>query len=206
METTIDLDVRRATKATAATPEGDDPSADPKTPDAPKEIQKDDIAEPTVQAMSPKVMAAVSTVVSQVGSRTIPRSAGLQMLVLVGLTPEKADELLGEVGKTEFTTLAPEQERAHQELQAKHDKINRSLRSYKTMLQGVLARNRQGVLVTGSPIGSKQAMPEGPPYTGEPTQAGIKLDGLDEIEEILKQMEHDGDLVNGMFTQLGSKE
>lgn len=171
METTIDQDVRRATTAAAAVPGGPDPEA--------ATMQKDDITEISPTApFPPKTMAAIATIVAQVGSRTIPRSAGVQMLTLLGLSPEKADELLGETGTTEFTTLAPEALKAQEELQAQHAALNRSLRSYKTMLAGVLAKNKAGQLVTGSPIGQK-TVPEGPPFTGEPTQVGVKLDDAD---------------------------
>ncbi len=113
--------------------------------------------------MTPEQLTAATDVVSKVGARVIARDTGIAMLMAgFPLDADGAEAIMGETGKTVFTTPAPEHEAAHAALQQEHEALQRSHTSRGAMLSSVLAENKAGRLVQGSPIVRKQAA-EGDP-------------------------------------------
>jgi phage-related protein (TIGR01555 family) len=169
-ETTIDLDVRQAAMdadagALAAAGGGADPGQlAPGTP-APAAEHAEDI----------------HAVVDRVGSRAIPRDAGIaQLTTLFGLTPEQADQVMGETGRTHFT--APEAGHAAEleAAQAQTKKLEASNRGLRNVVARVIERNKRGELVLGNlfagpPTDTKpgDVLKEG---DSVPAEAGATLD------------------------------
>lgn len=140
-KTTIDLDVRRAAQDADATgAAAGDPSAPAALPAGP----------------DPEHAQGVADVIERVASRAIDRTAGVGMLqTMYGLAPDQAETVMGETGKSYFTTPEP----GHAaELQAAKDTAAKALRSQqstKAMLARVLERNKAGELVLGRIITGK---------------------------------------------------
>lgn len=142
-DTTIDLEAREsALKSGATAGEGEDTGeGGAGSPEAPAGSGASSGAPDT---------DAVTSIIAKVAAREIPRDAGVALLrAHVG---EQAESVMGEAGKTFFTTPEPghaeELAKAREELaQAK-----RSQMSAKAMLARVLESNRKGELVV-KPIG-----------------------------------------------------
>jgi len=99
-------------------------------------------------ALVPQVdMSPVSGIIEQVASRRIPRRAGIaQIAHALGVDEAKAEALLG----PEYYTAPEPQHAAEMErMRAEHAAAIRSQKSTKSMLQRVLAENREGRLWTG---------------------------------------------------------
>jgi 2'-5' RNA ligase len=139
-ETSIDMEVRRAALE-AAEAHAASGAAGGAT------------ATETDAAGDPEGMMAV---IERVASRAIDRAAGVGVLVTqFGLTPEVADQVMGETGRTYFT--APDHAHAKEldDLRAQHAALERSARGTKQLLARVLERNRNGELVLGNVIAAK---------------------------------------------------
>lgn len=97
----------------------------------------------------------VTQIVSDVASRKIPRDTGVAMLVSVcGMTLEAAEVTMGEAGRSFFTTPDPASTAELDSLRETHAAATRSNTSLRSLLKRVLAKNRDGVLVKGSPVGA----------------------------------------------------
>ncbi len=137
-EMQIDLDVRRAAQDADATAAA---AGDPSQP------------APLPAGPDPEHAQGVADVIERVASRAIDRTAGVGMLqTMYGLTPDQAETVMGETGKSYFTTPEPghaaELASAKQQLAA----AQRSQQSTKAMLARVLERNKAGELVLGNLI------------------------------------------------------
>lgn len=91
----------------------------------------------------------VSAVLARVASREIPRASGVALLEGLGLTPERAEAVMGEAGNTFFTAPEPGHAAALADAQAQVAQLTRSRDGVRGMLSRVLERNRQGELVVG---------------------------------------------------------
>lgn len=140
-KTTIDLGVRRAAQDADATgAAAGDPSAPVALPAGP----------------DPEHASGIMDVIERVGSRAIDRTAGIGLLTTTyGMSPDQAEQAMGETGRTHFTTPEPghaaELASAKQQLAA----AQRSQQSTKAMLARVLERNKNGELVLGRIITGK---------------------------------------------------
>jgi len=121
-ETTIDLDARREAQGGTLTGQSTDGGPD---------------------------SDEVSAVLARVASREIPRASGVALLEGLGLTPERAEAVMGETGNTFFTAPEPGHAAALADAQAQVAKLTRSRDGVRGMLSRVLERNRQGELVVG---------------------------------------------------------
>jgi hypothetical protein len=131
-ETVIDLEEREAVKASDG--------AGASTQD------------PTVDASQ---SSDVMDVVARVGRREIDRTSGIGILTSVfGLAPAAAEQVMGETGRTAFTTPPPEHDKALADAQGALASTQKSHAAIKAMLKRVLARNKAGQLVVGSPVGA----------------------------------------------------
>jgi len=72
----------------------------------------------------------------------------------LGIDAAKADEILGPIGTTFFTAPPASHADEMAALKSERDALHRSHQSTRAMLQRVLEKNRNGELVTGSPIGN----------------------------------------------------
>lgn len=98
----------------------------------------------------------IMDVVERVGTRAIDRAAGIGLLTTqFKLSPEQAEAVMGETGRTHFTTPEPGHAAEMEALKAQHASAQASARSAKQMLAGVLERNRKGELVVGRVIAAK---------------------------------------------------
>ena len=142
-DTSIDLEAREAAMAAdaAAAASPSDPSAETETEDA---ID-------AAQAPARIDHEAASAIISKVAGREIPRDAGVALLASsLGMTPEAAEASMGEAGRTFFTRPDPN----GPDLASEHAKLVASHRAVKSMLRRVLAKNKAGELVVGSPVGA----------------------------------------------------
>ena len=111
-------------------------------------------ASPTA-ALSPAQLEVVTSVLDKVSAREIPRETGVALLVsTLGIDAAKADEILGPIGTTFFTAPPASHADEMAALKSERDALHRSHQSTRAMLQRVLEKNRNGELVTGSPIGN----------------------------------------------------
>ena len=96
---------------------------------------------------------AVGDVVARVAGREIPRDAGVaQLQASLGLSPEEAEAAMGEAGRSFFTKPDPSDAATQAARDADHAKLQRSAASLKNVLRRVLAKNKAGELVQGSPV------------------------------------------------------
>jgi phage-related protein (TIGR01555 family) len=145
-------------------------------------------AETETDAADPE---GVMAVLERVGSRAIARSAGIGVLVTqFGLSPDAAEQVMGETGRTHFTTPDPASARELDDLRAQHAALERSARGTKQILARVLERNRNGELVLGNVIAAKptevspgDVLEEGDvvavPTNGAPAQDAAKAPRFD---------------------------
>ena len=91
----------------------------------------------------------VAAILAKVAGREIPRDSGLSMLMSLGLTPERAESVMGETGRTFFTAPEPGHAAALADAQAQVAKLTRSRDGVRGMLSRVLEKNRAGELVVG---------------------------------------------------------
>lgn len=91
----------------------------------------------------------VTAILARVAGREIPRDSGLSMLEGLGLTPERAEAVMGETGRSFFTAPDPGHAAALADAQAQVAKLTRSRDGVRAMLSRVLERNKQGELVVG---------------------------------------------------------
>jgi len=104
-------------------------------------------------ALNGAQVASLLSIVEQVAARQIPRATGVALVMAAfPLDGAQADHVLGEVGRTFFTTPPPEHAAAMATLKSEHAAMSRSHQSTRAMLASVLERNKRGELVTGSPI------------------------------------------------------
>jgi 2'-5' RNA ligase len=142
-DTTIDLEAREsALKAGGGMGEGEEPGEDGAgSPEAPAGSGASSGAPDT---------DAVTSIIAKVAAREIPRDAGVQLLQAhVG---ERAEAVMGEAGKSFFTTAEPGHAAELEKARAEAAAAKRSQMSAKAMLSRVLERNRAGELVV-KPIG-----------------------------------------------------
>lgn len=131
-ETNIDLAVRRAA------------------------IEADNAGEGGTAPADGGASEGIMDVVERVGTRAIDRAAGIGLLTTqFGLTAEQAEAVMGETGRSHFTTPAPEHAAEMDALKAQHASAQASARGAKQMLARVLERNRKGELVLGNVIAAK---------------------------------------------------
>ena len=90
-----------------------------------------------------------AAILARVASREIPRDSGLAMLAGLGLTPERAEAVMGETGVSFFTTPEPQHAQQLADAQAQVAQLTRSRDGVRGMLSRVLERNRAGELVVG---------------------------------------------------------
>lgn len=129
METTIDLDARKAAM--------DADASDPTTGDAPGGDHAD----------------AAAAVLAKVAAREIPRDAGVALLVSsLGMTQERAEAVMGETGRSFWTKPDPAHVAELDATRSENAALKRSQTSTKAMLARVLERNRNGQLVLGNVI------------------------------------------------------
>lgn len=121
-ETQIDLDARRVAQGAALEGEGTG-----------EDLDHDEVA----------------AVLARVASREIPRASGLAMLEGLGLTPERAEAVMGETGVSFFTAPEPSHAQELADAQAQVAQLTRSRDGVRSMLSRVLERNRAGELVVG---------------------------------------------------------
>lgn len=129
----------------------------------------------------------VTAILAKVAGREIPRDSGLSMLAGLGLTPERAESVMGETGRSFFTAPEPGHAAALADAQAQVAKLTRSRDGVRAMLSRVLERNKQGELVVGRLIAAAptdteegDVLEEGdtvPAVEGDPAEA---LDGAAE--------------------------
>lgn len=157
---TIDLDARQlALKGGGALGEGDDAGPDKAAQDG------------AASSGAPLDHDAVAAVIARVAGREIPRDAGVRLLArLVG--DADADAVMGEAGKTFFTTPEPGHAAELEAARAEAAAAKRSQQSAKALLSRVLARNRAGELVV---------MPIGP--AAEKAAEGIEPGDVVQVEE-----------------------
>jgi hypothetical protein len=91
----------------------------------------------------------VAAILAKVAGREIPRDSGLSLLAGLGITPERAEAVMGETGRTFFTTPEPGHAAALADAQAQVAKLTRSRDGVRGMLSRVLEKNRAGELVVG---------------------------------------------------------
>lgn len=91
----------------------------------------------------------VAAILARVASREIPRASGLAMLEGLGLTPERAEAVMGETGVSFFTAPEPSHAQELADAQAQVAQLTRSRDGVRSMLSRVLERNRAGELVVG---------------------------------------------------------
>ena len=121
-------------------------------------------ASPTA-ALSPAQLEVVTSVLDKVSAREIPRETGVTLMVAtLGIDAAKADEIMGPIGTSFFTAPPASHADEMAALKGERDALHRSHTSTRAMLQRVLEKNRNGELVTGSPIGN--ALPTVGPLDG----------------------------------------
>ncbi len=91
----------------------------------------------------------VSAILAKVAGREIPRDSGLSMLAGLGLTPERAESVMGETGRSFFTAPEPGHAAALADAQAQVAKLTRSRDGVRQILSRVLEKNKSGELVVG---------------------------------------------------------
>lgn len=129
METTIDLDARKAAM--------DADASDPTTGDAPGGDHAD----------------AAAAVLAKVAAREIPRDAGVALLVSsLGMAQERAEAVMGETGKSFFTAPEPGHAAEMDALRAQNKNLVASHRATRGLLARVIERNKKGELVVGNII------------------------------------------------------
>ena len=143
-ETHIDLEVRDVAKAANDNGESDETETPP-----PGDVQ--------AAAFNGAQIAALQSIIVAVATRQIPRESGVQMILLSfpTVSKERAELVMGDTGTGTFTTPAPDLEAKHADLQAQHAKLQRSHTATKAIMGRVLEANKNGQLVTGSPVGMK---------------------------------------------------
>ena len=130
-ETSIDLDARRAVQ----------------------EADKNAAHEVDESAPGAQHAQGVADVLAKVAAREISRDAGVALLCAsFGLDAETAERVMGENGRTYFTTPEPSYAQEMASLKDAHASLTRSHTSTRAMLARVLERNRAGELVI-NPIG-----------------------------------------------------
>lgn len=93
--------------------------------------------------------AEVAAILARVAGREIPRDSGLSLLAGLGLTPERAEAVMGEIGRSFFTAPDPGHAQQLADAQAQVAKLTRSRDGVRAMLSRVLERNKNGELVVG---------------------------------------------------------
>lgn len=121
-ETIVDLDARRAAMEAGARGEGG------------------------VEDLDHEEVAAI---LARVAAREIPRDSGLSMLAGLGLTPERAEAVMGETGRTFFTAPDPGHAQQLADAQAQVAQLTRSRDGVRQILSRVLEKNKNGELVVG---------------------------------------------------------
>lgn len=91
----------------------------------------------------------VAAILARVAGREIPRDSGLSLLAGLGITPERAEAVMGETGRTFFTAPEPGHAAALADAQAQVAQLTRSRDGVRAMLSRVLERNKNGELVVG---------------------------------------------------------
>jgi phage-related protein (TIGR01555 family) len=180
-DTTIDLEAREsALKGGGASGEGETEGEDGEGSGGPA-------GAPTG---APPDHDAITSIIAKVAAREIPRDAGVQLLAAhVG---ERAELVMGEAGKSFFTTPEPGHAAELEKARAEAAAAKRSQMSAKAMLSRVLERNRAGELVV-KPIGPAAekaaeeiqpgdvvAVEEEPADAGEPAE--MASGAADEVE------------------------
>ena len=101
----------------------------------------------------PADIDALSSIVSKVANREIPRETGIALLVSqCELSTTVAESTMGETGRTFWTKPDPSQVVGFDTLQAEHSKLQASHRGVQQYLARVLEKNKAGELVVGSLI------------------------------------------------------
>ena len=90
-------------------------------------------------------------VVKSVAAREIPRDSGLQAILaaMPGLAIEQAERIMGEAGKTFFTTPDPLAQPELEQLRAENAALKRSVHGLKTWNSRIVQRARDGGLELG---------------------------------------------------------
>lgn len=91
----------------------------------------------------------VAAILARVAGREIPRASGLALLEGLGLTPERAEAVMGETGDTFFTAPEPGHAQQLADAQAQVAQLTRSRDGVRQILSRVLERNKSGELVVG---------------------------------------------------------
>lgn len=89
-------------------------------------------------------------IIAKVAARELPRDGGVALLTAsLGMTPEDADRVMGEAGRTFFTAPEPGHAQALADAQGQVAQLTRSRDGVRQILSRVLQRNRDGELVVG---------------------------------------------------------
>jgi phage-related protein (TIGR01555 family) len=92
--------------------------------------------------------AKAMPILEKVAARAIPRSTGVKMLAGMGIAPERAEEIMGDVGTSHFTSAPLDHEQQLATMKSNLAKSERSKLSSSSMLKRILEANRRGVLVS----------------------------------------------------------
>lgn len=120
-ETIVDLDARRAAMESGGEGSGED-------------LDHDEVA----------------AILARVAGREIPRDSGLSMLSGLGLTPERAEAVMGETGKTFFTAPDPGHAAAMDAMKGDLAKAQASLRGHQAYTARLIQRAKEGGLELGA--------------------------------------------------------
>jgi len=97
-------------------------------------------------------------VVKSVAAREIPRDSGLQAILaaMPGLAIEQAERIMGEAGKTFFTTPDPLAQPELEQLRAENAALKRSVHGLKTWNSRIVQRARDGGLELGGLVSGER--------------------------------------------------
>lgn len=152
-ETSIETTAREA--IVAADAGGVANPTDPSVAPADAAVATDPNAKDPAAALNGAQVASMQEIITSVAARMIPRETGIQELLRAfPFTAAEAEMTMGEVGRTFFTAPEPGQAIEMDSLRGEAKTATSSLARYKALLRRVLAKNRAGELVVGSPVGT----------------------------------------------------
>lgn len=92
----------------------------------------------------------VAAILARVAGREIPRDSGLSLLEGLGLTPERAEAVMGEAGRSFFTAPEPGHAAEMESLRAELAQAKASLRGHQAYTARVIQRAKAGGLELGA--------------------------------------------------------
>lgn len=110
----------------------------------------EDEANRTVNAADAETTDKAAEIVAKVAAREIPRDAGLGLLTTLGLTPEAAEAVMGESGRTFFTQPEATHAQEMDAMRAELGKSQASLRGHQAYTARLIQRAKEGGLELGA--------------------------------------------------------